>query len=74
MFGVGGGVMTVAILFLLLRLAGRQRQTEASPATPQHSLICGFFFFAMATYNLCPLLGVRCIALHYITQRKHASK
>jgi hypothetical protein len=63
LFGIGGCIMTVAIMFLLLRLTNERKQEVPRHSVRKHLRIFGYFFFAMATYNLCPLLGVKCFAL-----------
>jgi hypothetical protein len=63
LFGIGGGIMTIAILLLLLKLTGKNRQSAQALCLFQHLRIFSYFFFARATYNLCPLLGVKCFAL-----------
>lgn len=62
-FGIGGGIMTVLIVVIIsLVSAERDKQHESKPTASDLRLI-GYFFFAMATYNLCPLLGVKAFAL-----------
>ena len=62
-FGIGGAIMTVLIVLIIsLVSAERDKQHESKPTASDLRLI-GYFFFAMATYNLCPLLGVKAFAL-----------
>lgn len=63
LFGIGGAVMTIAIILLILHLAGLRGKNYKESATGLDLRIFGYFFFAMASYNLCPLLGVKCFAL-----------
>jgi hypothetical protein len=62
-FGIGGGVMTLLIIMLIQRLATERDNPVTNTVTAVDFKIIGYFFFAMATYNLCPLLGVKCFAL-----------
>jgi hypothetical protein len=41
----------------------RNRLTHSDKTTADYRLIA-YFFFAMATYNLCPLLGVKTFGLY----------
>lgn len=62
-FGIAGGMMTLMIVFIIWRWA-RERDKLAPAHRKSGDLrIAGFFFFAMATYTLCPLLGVKTFAL-----------
>jgi hypothetical protein len=63
LFGLGGAIMTVSIIVLILHLAGLREKSTTETTTGFDLRIFGYFFFAMATYNLCPLLGVKCFAL-----------
>ncbi len=63
LFGIGGGIMTVLIIILIQRLAAERENPVINTETAVDFKIIGYFFFAMATYNLCPLLGVKCFAL-----------
>ena len=63
-FGVAGGVMTLLMIFIFLRWANQRDQLEADQKTASDYRAVGFFCFAMATYTLCPLLGVKAFALY----------
>jgi len=63
LFGIGGGIMTVLIVWSLLLLAGEHTAHPKTTEISSELKIIGYFFFAMATYNLCPLLGVKGFAL-----------
>ena len=63
LFGIGGAIMTVAIILLVIHLAGMREKAAKTSVSGLDLRIFGTFFFAMATYNLCPLLGVKCFAL-----------
>jgi hypothetical protein len=62
-FGIAGGLITIMVVFILMRWANeRLRLGQPERASADYRLI-GYFFFAMATYNLCPLMGVKAFAL-----------
>jgi hypothetical protein len=44
--------------------AKERRNATDSANTAADFRIIGYFFFAMATYNLCPLMGVKAFALY----------
>jgi hypothetical protein len=62
-FGVAGGLMTVLMIIIFLRWSNRRGQLPAEQQTASDFRMAGYFFFAMATYTLCPLLGVKAFAL-----------
>jgi hypothetical protein len=62
-FGIGGGIMTVLIVLIFQLLLTERSEHYESTGTATELKIIGYFFFAMATYNLCPLLGVKAFAL-----------
>ena len=63
-FGIGGSLITVLLILILMRWASeRGRLEESEEASADYRLI-GYFFFAMATYNLCPLMGVKAFGLY----------
>jgi len=63
-FGLGGGLITALLLYIFINWAKeRNRLQEAEKKAADYRLI-GYFFFAMATYNLCPLLGVKTFGLY----------
>ena len=62
-YGLAGGAITVMLLAILYRWA-RDRDGLAIPMRRASDLrMIGYFFLAMATYTLCPLMGVRAFAL-----------
>ena len=63
LFGLGGAIMTAAIILLIIRLTGMRGDAAAATNKGLDLRIFGYFFFAMASYNLCPLLGVKAFAL-----------
>lgn len=62
-FGITGGLITLLIIYILLRWARERDQLELPGRTASDLRMAGNFFFAMATYTLCPLLGVKTFAL-----------
>ncbi len=62
-FGVGGVVATLFI-GLIIRAWAKERTTlpEGAKSVSDYRM-AAYFFFAMATYTLCPLLGVKAFAL-----------
>jgi hypothetical protein len=63
-FGVGGGLIAVLLLFILMRWADDRNRLGKLDRTKADYRLVGYFFFAMATYNLCPLLGVKTFGLY----------
>lgn len=62
-FGVAGGVMTFMMVFIGLRWAVERDRLEEPQKTASDYRMAGYFFFGIATYTLCPLLGVKAFAL-----------
>ena len=62
-FGVAGGIMTLLMIYIFLRWANERNQLEESQKPSRDYRMAGYFFFGMATYTLCPLLGVKAFAL-----------
>ncbi len=63
-FGIVGGVMTLLMIVIFLRWAEcRNALTKELKITSDYRM-AGYFFFGMATYTLCPLLGVKAFALY----------
>ncbi len=62
-FGLGGAIMTIAIVMLVNKLGRLRSESYHETAIGIDLKIIGYFFFSMATYNLCPLLGVKGFAL-----------
>ena len=62
-FGVAGGLMTLLMIFIVLRWAGERNKLEEPERIASDYRMAGYFFFGMATYTLCPLLGVKAFAL-----------
>ncbi len=62
-FGLSGALMTLFMVFIFLRWAHDRDKLEEHPRRQSDYRIVGYFFFAMATYTLCPLMGVKAFAL-----------
>ena len=62
-FGIAGGLMTLFMIFIFLRWAQERNQLEEHQKTASDYRMAGYFFFGMATYTLCPLMGVKAFAL-----------
>ena len=62
-FGIAGGIMTLLMIFIFLRWANERVQLDEHQKTASDHRMAGYFFFGMATYTLCPLLGVKAFAL-----------
>jgi len=62
-YGVSGGLMTILMIFIFFRWANERGQLPPSQQTASDYRMIGYFFFGMATYTLCPLMGVKTFAL-----------
>lgn len=62
-FGIAGGLMTLLMIFVVLRWAGERSRLQETEKAASDYRMAGYFFFGMATYTLCPLLGVKAFAL-----------
>lgn len=62
-FGIGGGLITVFLMAIFLLWAANREQLEEPEKKATDFRLIGYFFFAMATYNLCPLMGVKVFGL-----------
>lgn len=63
-FGVAGGVMMLLMIFIFWRWAVEREQLPEHQKLASDYRLGGLFFFGMATYTLCPLLGVKAFALY----------
>jgi hypothetical protein len=63
-FGLGGVLITVLLMFILIRWADERRRLGEYDRASSDLRLIGYFFFAMATYNLCPLMGVKTFGLY----------
>ena len=62
-FGTAGGLMTILMVFTLFRWASKREQLQADQKIAGDYRMAGYFFFGMAIYTLCPLMGVKTFAL-----------
>ena len=62
-FGIAGGIMASLMIFIFIRWADERSRLEESQKTAGDYRMAGYFFFGMATYTLCPLMGVKAFAL-----------
>ena len=62
-FGVAGGIMTLLMIYIFLRWANERNGLQDGQKTASDYRMAGYFFFGMATYTLCPLMGVKAFAL-----------
>ena len=62
-FGVAGGIMTLLMIYIFLRWANERDSLQDGKKSASDYRMAGYFFFGMATYTLCPLLGVKAFAL-----------
>jgi hypothetical protein len=62
-FGITGGIMTLLMIYIFLRWANERNQLDKYQKITSDYRMAGYFFFGMATYTLCPLLGVKAFAL-----------
>ena len=63
-FGIGGSIITVLLVLTFIGwVRDREHLEDIEKASADYRLM-GYFFFAMATYNLCPLMGVKAFGLY----------
>ncbi|MFN2235533.1 MAG: hypothetical protein ACK2U1_15005 [Anaerolineales bacterium] len=62
-FGIAGGIITLLMIFIFFRWSSQRAQLSEDQKIASDYRMAGYFFFAMATYTLCPLLGVKAFAL-----------
>ena len=62
-FGAAGGFMTLLMIFIFLRWSKQRDALNDHQKTASDYRLEGYFFFAMATYTMCPLMGVKAFAL-----------
>lgn len=62
-FGISGGLMTLLTIYIFFRWAKKRDGLPLPWKTASDYRMAGYFFFAMATYTLCPLMGVKTFAL-----------
>ena len=64
LFGLGGGLITLFLLFIIYGWFRERKHLEGPWRKASDFRLAGYFFFAMASYNLCPLMGVKAFALY----------
>ena len=62
-FGIAGGLMTLFMIYAFLRWANERYQLPEHQKTASDYRMAGYFFLAMATYTLCPFMGIKTFAL-----------
>ena len=62
-FGIAGGLMTLFMVFTFWRWANERDQLVEHQRAASDYRMAGYFFFSMATYTLCPFMGVKTFAL-----------
>ncbi len=65
-FGIGGSIITIAMCIVFALFSSRSNRAEGNENTQENRSLAkagAFFMFAMASYNLCPLLGIKAFAL-----------
>ncbi len=63
MFGAAGVLMTILMVIIILSSTSLRDKVAKTSVTANDLRLAGYFFFAMGTYTLCGLLGVRTSAL-----------
>jgi hypothetical protein len=63
-FGIGGSLVTALLVLVFMRWARERGRLEGFEQVSADYRLVGYFFFAMATYNLCPLMGVKAFGLY----------
>jgi len=64
LFGLGGTVITLLSVLVFLYWAREYGSLPERAKSAARYRLIGYFFFAMATYNLCPLMGVKAFGLY----------
>lgn len=62
-FGVAGGIMTVLMVWVVWHWGNGRSHLLQPQKIASDTRMASYFFFGMATYTLCPLLGVKTFAL-----------
>ena len=62
-FGIAGGLMTLLLIYIIWRWVEQRSVLDEHLKTASDFKMAGYFFFGMATYTLCPLLGVKAFVL-----------
>jgi hypothetical protein len=64
LFGIGGTFVTLLLVLIFIGWASDYSRLAESAKTAARYRLIGYFFFAMATYNLCPMMGVKAFSLY----------
>lgn len=64
LFGIGGALITILLLLIFTSWSRERRGLDGTEGLSADCRLIGYFFFAMATYNLCPLMGVKQFGLY----------
>ena len=64
LFGIGGSLSTLLLVLVFVHWAREYGCLAESAKTAARYRLIGYFFFAMATYNLCPLMGIKAFGLY----------
>lgn len=63
-FGIGGTIISILLVLIFIRWAREYGHLAELLKIQARYRLIGYFFFAMATYNLCPLMGVKAFGLY----------
>ena len=63
-FGIGGSMITLFLVLIIRGWSHDRDGLEGDDKIRADYRLIGYFFLAMATYNFCPLLGVKAFALY----------
>jgi hypothetical protein len=63
LFGIGGSVITLLLVLIFLHWAREYGRLPERAKGAARCRLVGYFFLSMATYNLCPLMGVKAFGL-----------
>jgi len=63
-FGIGGSLITLLLVLIFLHWSREYEHLAETGKAAALYLLIGYFFLAMATYNLCPLMGVKAFGLY----------
>ena len=63
-YGLAGGSMTLMMVAISLHWFKTREGLDEAGKTTGDLRMAGYFFFGMATYTLCPLLGIKAFALY----------
>ena len=64
LFGIGGAIITILLVSIFMGWSRERSRLDGPERLSADWRLIGYFFFAMATYNLCPLLGIKQFGLY----------